>query len=190
MACSKYILTNTGNTIVNFNYQRCDDALWQYQIELNPDETKTIWLLDGTYSINSQFLSNVILMDEGIFPPPTPSMTATLTPTPTPTNVLRTTLAGICHSEASASGACNCDMTATIFVNGTSLANSTLAWSDQYGPNTGDPTGYYYQSGKVYYIDGGCGIGCITGATITEVGSCSGGPTPTPTPTPTVTPAP
>lgn len=69
MSCSKYVLTNTGMTIVNFNYQRCDDALWQYQVELNPDETKTIWLLDGTYSMNAQFVSSVVLTDDGVFPP-------------------------------------------------------------------------------------------------------------------------
>ena len=46
MACSKYTLTNTGSTIVNFNYQRCDDAKWEYQVELTPNQTKNIWLLN------------------------------------------------------------------------------------------------------------------------------------------------
>ena len=36
MACSKYTLTNTGSTIVNFNYRRCSDFMWQYQVELKP----------------------------------------------------------------------------------------------------------------------------------------------------------
>ena len=87
MACSKYILTNTGSTIVTFNYQRCDDALWEYQVELLPGETKSIWLLNDTYS--SAFSNSIILSNLGTFPftslTPTPSITASATPTPTPT---------------------------------------------------------------------------------------------------------
>lgn len=87
MACSKYILTNTGSTIVTFNYQRCDDALWEYQVELLPTETKSIWLLNNTYS--SAFSNSIILNNLGTFPfntlTPTPSITASATPTPTPT---------------------------------------------------------------------------------------------------------
>ena len=87
MACSKYILTNTGTTIVTFNYQRCDDALWEYQVELLPSETKSIWLLNNTYS--SAFSNSIVLSDLGTFPftslTPTPSITASATPTPTPT---------------------------------------------------------------------------------------------------------
>lgn len=87
MACSKYILTNTGTTIVTFNYQRCDDALWQYQVELLPTETKNIWLLDNTYS--SAFSNKIVLTNLGSFPftspTPTPSITASPTPTPSTT---------------------------------------------------------------------------------------------------------
>ena len=85
MACSKYILTNTGSSIVNFSYQRCDDAMWEYQVELNPNQTKNIWLLNTTYS--SAFSNSIVLVDLGVFPPvalsPTPTMY--LTPTNTPT---------------------------------------------------------------------------------------------------------
>ena len=87
MACSKYILTNTGTTIVTFNYQRCEDALWQYQVELLPSETKNIWLLDNTYS--SAFPNRIVLTNQGTFPftspTPTPSITASPTPTPSTT---------------------------------------------------------------------------------------------------------
>ena len=86
MACSKYTLTNTGSTIVNFNYRRCDDAMWQYQVELEPNQTKNIWLIDNTYSISPLFLSSVVLVNNGIFPPVVPSPTPTTTPTNTPTN--------------------------------------------------------------------------------------------------------
>lgn len=176
MSCSKYYLTNTGTTIVTFNYQRCDDAMWEYQVELAPSESKTIWLLNNTYS--SPLFNSIVQEDLGGFPiTPTPTQSSTPqptpTPTPTPTNILRTTLTGICHSETSSQDACDCLGTATIFVNGTSLADSTLAWTNEFGPNTGDPVGYYVQSGSIYYINGGCAIGCSSGATITLSGTCS-----------------
>jgi hypothetical protein len=87
MACSKYTLTNTGSTIVNFNYQRCDDAKWEYQVELLPNQTKNIWLLNTTYS--TAFPTSIVKLDLGVFPPsavtPTPTGTAAVTPTPTGT---------------------------------------------------------------------------------------------------------
>ena len=83
MACSKYIITNTGSTIINFNYQRCEDALWEYQVEVRPNETKTIWLLNNTYS--SAFPTSIELINEGGFPPPPPSPTPTPSETPPPT---------------------------------------------------------------------------------------------------------
>jgi hypothetical protein len=100
MACSKYTLTNTGSTIVNFNYRRCDDSLWEYQVELNPNQTKNIWVINGTYTISPVYTSSVSLINQGAFPPisetatptPTPSVTPSNTPTgtaavtPTPTN--------------------------------------------------------------------------------------------------------
>jgi len=67
MACSKYTLTNTGSTLVNFNYRRCDDSLWEYQVELNQGQTKTIWLLDSTYS--TAFPTSIVEVDLGVFPP-------------------------------------------------------------------------------------------------------------------------
>jgi hypothetical protein len=107
MACSKYTLTNTGSTIVNFNYRRCDDSLWEYQVELNPNQTKNIWVINGTYTISPVYTSSVSLINQGAFPPisetatptPTPSVTpsntptgtAAVTPTPTPTNTATNT---------------------------------------------------------------------------------------------------
>ena len=95
MACSKYTLTNTGSTTVNFNYQRCDDTLWQYQIELLPGQTKNIWLVNGTYSSAQLFQQSIVLVDDGVFPPlqitPTPSVTPTATPTPTVTSTVTPT---------------------------------------------------------------------------------------------------
>jgi len=90
MACSKYTLTNTGSTVVNFNYRRCDDSMWEYQIELQQNQTKNIWLINGTYSIAPSFVNSVVLVNNGVYPPvyptPTPTGTPNSTPTPTPTN--------------------------------------------------------------------------------------------------------
>ena len=86
MACSKYTLTNTGSTIINFNYRRCDDSMWEYQVELNPNQTKNIWLINNTYSIAPLYQSSVVLVNNGVFPPVYPTPTPTMTPSVTPTN--------------------------------------------------------------------------------------------------------
>jgi hypothetical protein len=85
MACSKYTLTNTGATSINFNYRRCDDSMWEYQVNLNPNETKNIWLIDGTYDAAQIFEQNIVLVDNGAFPPPsipTPANDLTYLPIP------------------------------------------------------------------------------------------------------------
>lgn len=228
MACSKYILTNTGSTIATFNYRRCEDSMWDYQVELEPNQIKNIWLINGTYSTAN---TTIVVQNMGAFPPigptPTPTATPTQTPsntatptttptntqtptvsetptntptftqtptntktptqTPTPTNVERVAIVR-CHDATDILLTCNCVQTANIFVNGTSLADSTLAWSDATGPNTGNPEGYYTEDGIIYIVAPGCGPGCITGATITVDGNC--GPTPTPTSSQTATPTP
>ena len=86
MACSKYTLTNTGSTIVNFNYRRCDDSLWEYQVELNPNQTKNIWVINGTYTISPVYTSSVSLINQGAFPPISETATPTPTPSVTPSN--------------------------------------------------------------------------------------------------------
>jgi hypothetical protein len=94
MACSKYTLTNTGSTTVNFNYRRCDDSMWEYQVNLSPNQTKNIWLIDGSYDAAQVFDSIIVLVNDGVYPitptptrtpTPTPSVTPTITPTRTPT---------------------------------------------------------------------------------------------------------
>jgi hypothetical protein len=63
--------------------------MWQYQIELYPNETKNIWLMDDTFSIAPLYNTNLILEDNGVFPPvyvtPTPTPTPSVTPSNTPT---------------------------------------------------------------------------------------------------------
>jgi hypothetical protein len=80
MACSKYTLTNTGTSIANFSYRRCDDNMWEYQVSLDPSETKNIWLINGSYG--TAFSTQILLVNQGPFPP----LNATATPTPTPTS--------------------------------------------------------------------------------------------------------
>lgn len=95
MACSKYTLTNTGSTSVNFNYRRCDDSMWEYQVNLDPNQTKNIWLIDGTYDTAQSYESSIVLTNDGVYPltptptpsvTVTPSVTTTITPTPTSTS--------------------------------------------------------------------------------------------------------
>lgn len=85
MACSKYTLTNTGSTTVNFSYRRCDDSLWEYQVELTPGQTKNIWTINGTYTIAPLYQNLVSLINQGTFPPVNATATPTATPTTTPT---------------------------------------------------------------------------------------------------------
>ena len=108
MACNKYILTNTGDTTINFSYRRCGDGMWQYQIDLLPEESKNIWLIDGTFSTTLSYLNELVLEDTGVFPPTitgetptptpiltiTPTPTVTSTPTPTPTTIIPTVTTG------------------------------------------------------------------------------------------------
>ena len=71
MACSKYTLTNTGSTSVNFSYKRCDDTLWDYQVELLPNQVKNIWVINGTYTVAPSFKGLISLINDGAFPPTT-----------------------------------------------------------------------------------------------------------------------
>jgi hypothetical protein len=61
MACSKQTLTNTGTTEINFNYRRCDNSLWEYQVNLQPNKVKNIWCLDDTFEISPSFVSSVAI---------------------------------------------------------------------------------------------------------------------------------
>lgn len=71
MACSKYTLANTGSTSVNFTYKRCDDTMWEYQVELTPNQIRNIWLINGSYTIAELFKSKIALINDGPFPPTT-----------------------------------------------------------------------------------------------------------------------
>ncbi len=87
MAGQKYTVQNTTTSTVFINYQRLSDNMWQYQVPLEPNQVKTLWVVTGTFDpVANNLPLNVI--EEETFPPaptltPTPSITATITPTPT-----------------------------------------------------------------------------------------------------------
>jgi hypothetical protein len=50
MNCKKYKLTNNENTLQYFSYQKCNDTIWNNQIKLLPGQTKTVKIIEGTFS--------------------------------------------------------------------------------------------------------------------------------------------
>ena len=92
MACSKCIITNTGTTLITFNYVECSDSKNEYQVTLEPNEIKTIWYVNGTLKYSIFYNKDFIFLNCSSFPiTPTQTRTPTVTPTssststPTPT---------------------------------------------------------------------------------------------------------
>jgi hypothetical protein len=204
MACSKYTLTNTGSTTVNFSYQRCDDALWDYQVELLPNQTKNIWVINGTYTVAAAFKNVISLVNQGVFPPifatptptqtpsstptntPTPSVTATNTSTPTqtptvtPTSLLQSfsVFSGTTSNES-----CENGTSVTIYASDPLFDQNTQFYTTSIGDVTYDMTGFYSDGSSITELNsGGLQVGGFT--------LCSALVTPTPTPTETSTPTP
>jgi len=88
MACSFCTILNTGTTLAYFNYMKCEDSQWAYQVELVPFEPKQIWLYNNTLSYAPVYYRQ-ITTNCSQFPPvsatPTPPVTPTNTPSPTVT---------------------------------------------------------------------------------------------------------
>jgi hypothetical protein len=201
MACSKYILTNTGSTLVNFNYRRCDDSLWQYQIELEPNQSKNIWLINNTYSIASSFRNSVVLVNQGAFPltpTPTPSITPSLTPTTTPTPTASRYSFSV-YSGSSVNDSCGQINPSIIIYGDQSLFdNNTVFYDTIVGPSIQTLTGYFNYSQTIVQLSAGTETGgfsvCSTltptptqTQTQTQTPTNTGTPTPTPTNTQTQT---
>jgi hypothetical protein len=58
--------------------------MWNYDFTIEAGQTRTIWLINGTYA--APLTSVLSVSDDGVFPPansPTPSVTSSITPTPT-----------------------------------------------------------------------------------------------------------
>jgi len=68
--------------------------MWEYQVELEQNQTKNIWLINGTYSIAPSFSSNVVLVNNGAYPTVLPTHTPTGTPASTPTQTPTQTQTG------------------------------------------------------------------------------------------------
>jgi len=93
MACVKGVLTNTTNKIIVINYQECENLVWEYGVEIQPNETINVWSIDGTIygpNLNQLSQSFSVFPPVAVSPTPTPSQTASPTPTPsvTPTSGL------------------------------------------------------------------------------------------------------
>jgi hypothetical protein len=163
--------------------------MWEYQVELNPGQTKTIWLLDSTYS--TAFSTDIVEVDLGVFPPtgngptltPTPTITQTSTPTPTPTEtdtVSRTSFSCI-HDENSLNDVCYTTNTATLFGTNSNFLSNSLFYGCPNGPCPGvNLVGFYLYAGNVVELDS---TGNVVNTTV-----CAVTPTPTTTTTLTLTP--
>jgi hypothetical protein len=89
MACVKGVLTNTTNKIIVINYQECENLVWEYGVEIQPNETINVWSIKGTIygpNLNQLSQSFSVFPPVALSPTPTPSQTASPTPTPTLTN--------------------------------------------------------------------------------------------------------
>ena len=85
MACRKYTLTNNSPFTQTYTYQECNNLMWNYDFTIEAGQTRTIWLINGTYA--APLTSSLSVSDDGAFPPPntpTPSPTPTSSVTPTP----------------------------------------------------------------------------------------------------------
>ena len=98
MSCTKFILFNSGDTSVNFTYTKCSDNQIETQVELLPNERKSIWAINDNISFPNLFVGKIDIIEKSIFPitpsptrtpyqqiSPRPTKTPTRTPTPTPT---------------------------------------------------------------------------------------------------------
>jgi hypothetical protein len=69
MACRKYVLTNNTSGILVFSYQECSNNMWEYDIVLEPNQVRNIWLVNGTFQ--AALYDNFTIVDYGVFPPVT-----------------------------------------------------------------------------------------------------------------------
>jgi hypothetical protein len=69
--------------------------MWEYQVNLDPNQTKNIWLINGTYDAAQIFEASIVLVNDGAYPlTPTPTRTPTGTPASTPTQTPTPTQTG------------------------------------------------------------------------------------------------
>lgn len=59
MECYRYSISNLGSEIISFNYQKCNNYQWEYNVELLPNESKNIWALEGSFNMSKFYDSSV-----------------------------------------------------------------------------------------------------------------------------------
>jgi hypothetical protein len=192
--------TNTGDTVVYLNYKRLSDGMLENEVELNPNQRKTIWYVEGTFSTDTE---NPPIVESGsTWPPipltPTPTRTPTQTPTntptntPTPTQTPTPTRTPTTPTPTPTPTTINCT-TAITFSTGNApiliyetCCGEIRTWLNlpPNSTNLNNPPGWQEDCIKV---------GSVTGTDINNIAyigtqcNCTPTPTPTVTPTPTLT---
>jgi hypothetical protein len=137
--------------------------MWEYQVELQQNQTKNIWLINGSYSIAPLFQSSVVLVNNGVYPPVYPSPTPTMTPSVTPTQTNTPTNTASNTPTQTQSGTPNATPTPTNTETPTNTPTNTETPTNTPTPtNTGTPD-------------------VTTTPTNTQTPTNTGSPTPTPT---------
>ena len=181
MPCTKFILFNSGDTSVNFTYTKCSDNQIETQVELLPNERKTIWAINDDISFPILYVGNIDIIEKSIFPiTPTPTRTPfqqisprpTKTPTPTPTTTKTPTPTSTKTPTPTST------KTPTPTATGTQTPTTTKTPTPT---ATGTPTPTSTASGTP--------IVTVTQETPTPTPTATGTPTPTTTKTPTPTPS-
>ena len=67
MSGTKYVLKNNTTLAQFFDYKTLSDAMWNYQVQLNPGQIKTIWAETGTLKIYNN--GAITIEEESAFPP-------------------------------------------------------------------------------------------------------------------------
>lgn len=69
----KYVVKNLSSNIVLLSYQNFNDNMWNYQVTLNPGQTKNIWCVEGTLSHSGRNGDVSITIDRSTSTPITPT---------------------------------------------------------------------------------------------------------------------
>ena len=67
MSGTKYVLKNNTTLAQFFDYKTLSDAMWNYQVQLNPGQIKTIWAETGTLKIYNN--GAITIEEQSTFPP-------------------------------------------------------------------------------------------------------------------------
>jgi hypothetical protein len=70
MSGIKYVLTNNTTLAQFFDYRTLAEAMWFYQVQLNPGQTKTIWAETGSLKIYNN--GAITIEEQSVFPPTNP----------------------------------------------------------------------------------------------------------------------